>query len=87
MNIIMKTGASFAAWLSIQVLLSATVGAEPTRQWTSLFNGKDLSGWMVKCQTADKEKTFWTVTDPVRLHWPQGAQLRLARQQAGVWRF
>jgi hypothetical protein len=30
-------------------------------QWTALFNGKDLSGWRVKCQLQDREKTFWTV--------------------------
>jgi hypothetical protein len=26
----------------------------------SLFNGKDLTGWSVKCQQADQGKTFWT---------------------------
>ena len=30
-------------------------------RWTSLFNGKDLSGWVIKCQPRDREKTFWTV--------------------------
>ncbi len=63
MNIITRTGTVFATWLTMHALLQATVGAEPTQQWTSLFNGKDLSGWMVKCQAADKEKTFWTATD------------------------
>lgn len=29
--------------------------------WQSLFNGKDLSGWEVKCTQADKEKNFWTI--------------------------
>lgn len=28
---------------------------------TALFNGKDLSGWRVECQTADRSKVFWKV--------------------------
>jgi hypothetical protein len=31
--------------------------------WISLFNGKDLTGWTVKCQPQDKDKTFWKVED------------------------
>lgn len=34
--------------------------AEPGT-WTPLFNGKDLSGWTVKCQPKDQEKVFWSV--------------------------
>jgi hypothetical protein len=29
--------------------------------WIPLFNGKDLSGWTVRCQAQDRAKTFWTV--------------------------
>jgi len=29
--------------------------------WRSLFNGKDLSGWDVKCTNGDKGKKFWSV--------------------------
>lgn len=29
----------------------------------SLFNGRDLSGWTVKCAAADREKQFWSVQD------------------------
>ena len=29
--------------------------------WKSLFNGKNLDGWSVKCLSADREKKFWTV--------------------------
>ncbi len=37
----------------------------PVRQseWTSLFNGKDLSGWSIKCQPQDQGKVFWSVAD------------------------
>ncbi len=32
--------------------------------WTSLFNGKDLDGWTVKCRPEDKDKTgYWKVED------------------------
>jgi hypothetical protein len=29
--------------------------------WVSLFNGKDLTGWVVKCKPADAGKQFWRV--------------------------
>ena len=29
--------------------------------WKSLFNGKDLNGWSVKCKPIDKDKQFWRV--------------------------
>ena len=32
-------------------------------EWEQLFNGKDLSGWTVKCQPKDADKKFWTVED------------------------
>lgn len=31
--------------------------------WTILFNGKDLTGWTVKCVPADSDKEFWRVED------------------------
>lgn len=30
-------------------------------KWESLFNGKDLTGWVVKCKPADSSKEFWRV--------------------------
>lgn len=36
-------------------------GAE--RSWTSLFDGRTLAGWQVKCVAADRDKTYWTVQD------------------------
>jgi hypothetical protein len=32
-------------------------------EWKSLFNGKDLTGWVVKCKPADAGKQFWRVED------------------------
>jgi hypothetical protein len=37
--------------------------AEITGGWTSLFDGRSLSGWQVKSVAADRDKTFWTVKD------------------------
>jgi hypothetical protein len=37
--------------------------AEITGGWTSLFDGKTMSGWSVKRVEADRAKTFWTVED------------------------
>ena len=31
--------------------------------WKSLFNGKDLNGWNMKCKPGDKDKQFWRVED------------------------
>lgn len=51
-------------WL---LLILPTAGCQtgPTSRsgWTALFNGKDLSGWTVKCQPQDQGKVFWTVAD------------------------
>ncbi len=46
-------------------LLTSIAGAAPKEQegWTSLFNGKDLSGWHVNCVKADKGKTYWKAVD------------------------
>jgi hypothetical protein len=30
-------------------------------RWVSLFNGKDLSGWTIKCQPKDRDTSYWTV--------------------------
>ena len=40
-----------------------TTEAKTDKTWTPLFNGKDLTGWQVKCKPADKGKTFWTAKD------------------------
>ena len=49
----------------LAVLSAAGCRSDPARAsaWTALFNGKDLSGWMVQCQPQDRDKVFWTVAD------------------------
>jgi hypothetical protein len=43
-------------------LVAATAGAAPA-SWVSLFDGKSLAGWKVRCLPADSEKAFWRVHD------------------------
>jgi hypothetical protein len=40
--------------------ISSTKGEDA---WQPLFNGKDLSGWTVKCRPEDASLSFWTVED------------------------
>jgi len=35
--------------------------ADELFEWTSLFNGQNLDGWVVKCLPDDRNKTFWSV--------------------------
>lgn len=37
--------------------------AEPAAAWRPLFNGRDLTGWVVKCRPADRAQTWWRVED------------------------
>ena len=32
-------------------------------RWKSLFNGKDLTGWEVKCVSQDRSKVFWKASN------------------------
>ncbi len=45
-------------WIILPVIPFAD---EPDEQWITLFNGRDLTGWEVKCKPADHEKPFWSV--------------------------
>ena len=46
------------------VLFSASAIAADEVGWTSLFNGRTLDGWVVKCRPEDKDKTeYWKVVD------------------------
>jgi len=49
------------ALFSILSLAGCATTQSGKAQWTALFNGKDLSGWTVKCQPQDREKIFWMV--------------------------
>ncbi len=36
-------------------------GSPQSETWTSLFNGRDFTGWTIKCKPADQDKQFWHV--------------------------
>ena len=46
-------------------ILSAQSEKTKTGNWESLFNGKNLEGWEVKCQPQDKDIEFWSVKNGV----------------------
>jgi hypothetical protein len=58
----MKRGAFLFALLAVgHAALAADGGGN---QWTSLFNGESLDGWVVKCRPEDKDKVgYWRVTE------------------------
>jgi len=59
---------SLAASLLGMAILAAGAGCASrgdARQlkWQPLFNGKDLTGWTIKCKPADQGRDFWRVED------------------------
>ncbi|MHC4271487.1 MAG: 3-keto-disaccharide hydrolase [Planctomycetota bacterium] len=61
-----KTLSLLLTLISILFTLSACSDAEKDSstsldhgKWVSLFNGKDLQGWIVECKPDDKNKDFW----------------------------
>lgn len=49
--------------LAVLILLGLGVSACQNNSWESLFNGKTLEGWTVKCIPEDRGKTYWIVED------------------------
>lgn len=50
------------AAFGLLALMAATAFANETQDQESLFNGKNLDGWVVKCRPEDKDKTgYWKV--------------------------
>jgi hypothetical protein len=49
------------ATLAVLLLPGCATPPQTNARWTSLFNGRDLSGWILECQSRDRGKTFWTV--------------------------
>jgi len=53
-----------AAWAMITIASTNAACAQTNAAaWTSLFNGTNLAGWTVQCQTQDQAKVFWTAQD------------------------
>lgn len=54
------------ALLALCILAPAVHAERPKgKAWTSLFNGKDLSGWALQEGVGDEAKGIWTVVDGV----------------------
>lgn len=51
---------AFALFLPV-VIGGCAANPAAKAHWISLFNGRDLAGWTVRCQSADQGKAFWTV--------------------------
>jgi len=51
--------------LPLAALLTGCAATRPPADdgWTSLFDGKTLSGWVVKCAPGDENRGFWKVED------------------------
>jgi len=56
-------GTGLAAVLLAGAACALAGEGEPGGEWTSLFDGKTLAGWTVKCRPADRGTTFWKVDD------------------------
>ena len=67
----------FAAFIS-SAFLTLAISAE--EKAVSLFNGKDLSGWKIKCLEKDKDKSFCSVKDGFILLDTKGQ-----KDQSDVW--
>ena len=47
--------------IALMYFFGCATGPKGRSGWSSLFNGRDLAGWTVKCQPQDKDKIFWSV--------------------------
>ena len=52
-----------AIWLILIFFISTSSILDTDPEWKSLFNGKDLSQWSIKCFENDKELTAWFVEE------------------------
>jgi len=61
----MRTIACICAFSAALMVAGCTSGGVPAHDtdYVTLFNGKDLTGWIVKCTPADSSEQFWRVED------------------------
>ena len=62
---LLRTLLAVIPFLSLSLLRAAEPPWNDGPGWASLFNGRDLDGWVVKCKPADRERTWWRVTEGV----------------------
>lgn len=58
-----QTSLFLASLLGLPTLSAAESAPDDGPGWTPLFNGRNLDGWVVKCKPADRERTWWRVTE------------------------
>jgi hypothetical protein len=49
--------------LIIFYLAALLSGGSANAEWISLFNGKDLQGWSIRCLEKDRDREYWTVNN------------------------
>ncbi|MFO8013623.1 MAG: DUF1080 domain-containing protein [Phycisphaerae bacterium] len=63
----LRVGTCVAAGIAFLSVFAATgtpiAAAENDGEWASLFDGKTLAGWTVRCKPADRGTTFWRVDE------------------------
>lgn len=57
----MKSRSGCGLLIALGLWLGLTASSSGSEKWQSLFNGSDLSGWIVKCKPQDASKRFWRV--------------------------
>ncbi len=57
----MKNRLAFGLLAALGLVVALGSRAPESEGWLSLFNGSDLSGWVVKCKPQDVAKRFWRV--------------------------
>lgn len=60
---LLRSSSGVLAFLGLFLCSAAETPPGDGASWTSLFNGRDLTGWVVKCKPADRGHTWWRVTE------------------------
>jgi hypothetical protein len=58
---IMLIAGLFSAISAVPAGCASDCASTYNKTWQPLFNGRDLTGWSVKCKPVDKDKQFWKV--------------------------
>jgi hypothetical protein len=60
---LLRINSGVLAFLGLFFLSAAESLPADRAGWTSLFNGRDLDGWVVKCKPTDRGRTWWRVAE------------------------
>ena len=71
----MKRKSLILSALAVSVTVFSCGCHAQNAEWKDLFDGKSLSGWMVKCRPQDKDKEYWKVDEgAITAEVPQGSK-------------